>query len=76
MPLAQRRLYTSISIAPVIELKDVSNCKTDVYILVRAKQAGAVIKVRASSKAQFDKEFWHSIRLPEGINHQCLLPIA
>jgi hypothetical protein len=57
MPLAQRSLYTSISIAPVIELKDVSDCKTDVYILIRTQQTGTVIKVRAASKAQFDKEF-------------------
>jgi hypothetical protein len=57
MPLAQRSLYTSISIAPVIELKDVSDCKTDIYILVRAQQTGSVIKVRAASKAQCDKEF-------------------
>jgi sulfur transfer protein SufE len=57
MPLAQRSLYTSISIAPVIELEDVSDCESDVYILIRTQQAGSVIKVRAASKAQFDKEF-------------------
>ena len=45
----------------MIELEDVSDCKTDVYILVRAQQAGSVIKVRAASKAQFDKEFWHRL---------------
>ena len=52
MPLAQRSLYTSIAIELMIERKDVSDCKTDVYILVRDKQAGPVIKVRAASKAQ------------------------
>jgi len=57
MPLAQRSLYTSISIAPVIELEDVSDCETDVYILIRTQQTGTVIKVRAASKVQFDKEF-------------------
>jgi len=57
MPLAQRRLYTSISIAPVIELEDVSDCETDVYILIRTQQTSTVIKVRAASKTQFDKEF-------------------
>jgi hypothetical protein len=76
MSLAQRSFYTSISIAPVIKLEDISDGETDVYILVRAKQTGSVIKVRAASKAEFDKEFWHSIRLSQGINHQCLLPIA
>jgi hypothetical protein len=35
-----------------------------------------VVKVRAASKVKFDKEFWRCIRLSEGINHQCLLPIA
>ena len=72
----QRCPYASITVAAVIGLKDVVDCKPRLCILVRALQTGSMIKVGAACKVKFGKEFWQRVGLSQGINQPCLLPIG
>lgn len=60
----------------MIALKDLSNGKTFISIFVWLSQVGTMVKIRAAREVKFNKKFRQRIRWLQGVNQQCLFPVA
>ncbi|AOL08561.1 hypothetical protein WI95_31340 [Burkholderia contaminans] len=73
--IAKCRAHSAISVAAVIQFKDICDGNAHTGILVGSLYPRPVIEVGATGEPQFSKELRQRVSLFQGINQRRLLPI-
>jgi hypothetical protein len=60
----------------MVELEDFSDAATNSEILPCHLHTGSMVEVRTSCQPQLGKQIWQPIEIFEGVDQQCLPPIA